>query len=71
MQPPTPQKVVIKYNIFPKEDGVLLCMWEPAPLSEMRVKPFLYMVKQRLGSETEALDVLNRYLSAYSESGID
>jgi hypothetical protein len=67
MQPPKNQKVVLKYNIFHKEDGVLLCMWEPAPLTEMRVKPFLYMVRQRVESEAEAMDLLNQYLSAYSE----
>ncbi|WP_255519497.1 hypothetical protein [Oscillatoria sp. FACHB-1407] len=34
-------------------------------MDETRVKPFLYMVRQRLSSEDEAKQLLNFYLTAY------
>ncbi|NJR66824.1 MAG: hypothetical protein HC772_18370 [Leptolyngbyaceae cyanobacterium CRU_2_3] len=56
---------LIKYNITPFEGGVILSIWEPAAKSEVRVKPFLYMVRYRLPSEVEAMKLLSEYLATY------
>jgi hypothetical protein len=64
MQPPsTPH--LLKYNIASIEGGVVLSIWEPAPKNEVRVKPFLYMVRYRLASEAEATRILSQYLATY------
>lgn len=55
----------IKYTLAPKDGGVMLCIWEPASLTENRAKPFLFMVRQRFQSEEEAQKVLDYYLLAY------
>jgi hypothetical protein len=66
MQLPNLPPITIKYSILHQEDNsVLLCLWEPAVMNETRVKPFLYMVRQRLPSEAEALDLLQHYLAVY------
>lgn len=57
---------LLKYNITPTADGgVLLSIWEPAPKNEIRVKPFLFMIRYRLHSEAEARRLLSHYLSTY------
>lgn len=56
---------LLKYNITPVAGGVLLRIWEPADRNDVRVKPFLYMLKYRLASETEARKFLADYLSVY------
>ncbi|HEY9643343.1 MAG TPA: hypothetical protein V6C57_22835 [Coleofasciculaceae cyanobacterium] len=56
---------LLKYNIAPIEGGVILSIWEPAAKSEVRVKPFLYMVRYRLPSEAEAMKLLSEYLATY------
>jgi hypothetical protein len=56
---------LLKYNLTRTEIGVLLSIWEPAPLSENRVKPFLFMANHRLPSADEAEEILNAYLAAY------
>ena len=61
--PSTPH--LLKYNIAPIEGGVVLSIWEPAPKNEVRVKPFLYMVRYRLDSEAEATKILSQYLATY------
>lgn len=66
MQPSECSQLVIKYNILSKDDGVTLCLWESAPINETRVKPFLYMVRQRLPSEDEAQQLLDFYLKVYA-----
>jgi hypothetical protein len=55
----------LEYNITPIEKGVLLSIWEPAPKNEVRVRPFLFMVKCRLLSEVDAKRLLAHYLSVY------
>jgi len=55
----------LKYNITSIERGVLLSIWEPAPKNEIRVRPFLFMVKCRLMSEVDARRLLAHYLSVY------
>jgi hypothetical protein len=56
---------LLKYSITPKDNGVLLCVWEPAPMNELRVKPFLFMARYRLPSKEEAHKVLGYYQAAY------
>jgi hypothetical protein len=55
----------LEYNITPIEKGVLLSIWEPAPKNDIRVRPFLFMVKCRLLSEVDAKRLLAHYLSVY------
>ena len=66
MQSSKCSQLVIKYNILSKDDGVTLCLWESAPINETRVKPFLYMVRQRLSSKDEAQQLLDFYLTVYA-----
>lgn len=56
---------VLKYNITSVAGGVLLRIWEPAPKDEVRVKPFLFMLKYRMTSEAEARKFLEDYLKLY------
>jgi len=56
---------LLKYNITPIEGGVILSIWEPATKNEVRVKPFLYMIRYRLSSEAEAMKLLSEYLATY------
>jgi hypothetical protein len=56
----------IKYNVIPNDQGVMLCIWEPAQVSKDRAKPFLYMVKHQLLSETMVPGVLSQYAQIQS-----
>lgn len=56
---------LLKYNITSTPGGVLLRIWEPASKDEIRVKPFLFMLKYRLPSEADARKFLADYLSLY------
>jgi hypothetical protein len=58
----------LKYNITLIDGGVLLSIWEPAPKSDVRVKPFLFMTRHRLPSELEAKKLLAHYLSVYKKA---
>lgn len=58
----------LKYNITAIDGGVLLSIWEPAPKSEVRVKPFLFMSRHRLPSELEAKKMLAHYLAVYKRA---
>lgn len=64
MYPPTVPPL-LKYNITPMAEGVLLRIWEPAERDETRVKPFLFMLKYRMSSEAEAKKFFTTYLSMY------
>lgn len=59
----TPQ--LLKYNLTRSKDGIQLCIWEPAPITPDRVKPFLFMARYRLVSEEEVRDILQSYQMAY------
>jgi hypothetical protein len=67
MHPPSVPHL-LKYNITPVAGGVLLRIWEPAERNDVRVKPFLYMLKYRLTSEADARNFLAEYLSVYKSS---
>ena len=56
---------VLKYSITPSDDGLTLCIWEPASINETRVRPFLFMAKYRLETEDEANLVLGHYRQVY------
>lgn len=56
---------LIKFSVTFHDDGVLLSIWEPAPINDSRVRPFLFMAKYRLSTEDEAKEVLSYYREAY------
>jgi hypothetical protein len=53
----------VHYTITPTKTGVNLCIWETAQVTDVRVKPFLFKIRHRLTSDTEAQQVLHEYLS--------
>ena len=53
----------MKYRISHTETGVLLRVWAPAPVSEVRTRPFLFLAQYRLSSEKEALKLLRVYFN--------
>lgn len=61
-----PAGPAIKYNVIPNDQGVMLCIWEPAQVSKDRAKPFLYMVKHQLLSEEMVQNVLDQYVQIQS-----
>lgn len=65
MRSTTPR--LLKYNVTPTNLGVLLKIWEPAPTSNHRLRPFLFMINQRLETADEAQQVLGEYLAAYGQ----
>lgn len=54
----------LQYRITTIKEGILLSIWEPAGLTDVRVKPFLYMVNHKLHSQTEVQKILQAYLTA-------
>lgn len=67
----SPSQHVIKYNITPDSKGVCLRIWEPAPITVKRVKPYLFSVNYRLPSEESAKALVNRYLIASGASAVE
>ncbi|MGF1499262.1 MAG: hypothetical protein ACFB8W_20915 [Elainellaceae cyanobacterium] len=55
---------------FLSKDAILLAVWEPAPVTEIRTRPFLYVAKHLLETEEEAEAVLERYLDAYAANPV-
>ena len=53
----------MKYRISQTETGVLLRVWAPAPLSEDRTRPYLFLAQYRLASEKEAIKLLGAYFN--------
>ncbi len=52
----------VRYTITPIKDGVSLCIWEVAQVTDARIEPFLFKIKHRLSSDAEAQQVLSDYL---------
>ena len=52
------------------EDSILLAIWEPAPTTDTRTRPFLFVAKHLLRSEEEAQTVLTQYLAIYADSPV-
>lgn len=50
------------------EGSILLAIWEPAPTTDTRTRPFLFVVKHLLRSEEEARDTLESYLKFYAQN---
>ncbi|WP_193874574.1 hypothetical protein [Oculatella sp. LEGE 06141] len=65
--PSSTMSPLFKYSITPIDEGVLLRIWEPAPMNEIRAKPFLFMAKHRLPSDDEAQAMLDQYMAAYNK----
>lgn len=55
----------LHYKVTPNDEGVMLCIWEPAETSEDRVRPFLYMVKHQLHSADKVPEVLQHYMNPH------
>ncbi|MGJ3244984.1 MAG: hypothetical protein ACFE0I_02785 [Elainellaceae cyanobacterium] len=53
----------MKYQITPTSNGVFLKMWEPAPVTETRHKPYDILVQRWLSSEAEAFQAIEEYIS--------
>ncbi|MEB3210615.1 MAG: hypothetical protein VKL39_04645 [Leptolyngbyaceae bacterium] len=51
-------------------DAILLAIWEPAPTTETRTRPFLFVAKHLLSSEEEAKDILAQYLKNYESKHV-
>jgi hypothetical protein len=51
----------LKYSITPTEEGFHLSIWEPAPLTSTRLRPYLFMANYRLDSEEAADRILRQY----------
>lgn len=52
----------LEYAITQSEEGMMVSIWEPAPLTPTRVSPFMFKVNHRVESQEEAHQFLNRYL---------
>ncbi|MCG8364109.1 MAG: hypothetical protein MJA27_12360 [Pseudanabaenales cyanobacterium] len=53
----------MKYRISHTETGILLRVWAPAPLTEARTRPYLFLAQYRVSTEKEAMQLLSTYLS--------
>lgn len=67
----SPSQHIIKYNISTDGQDVCLRIWEPAPITVKRVKPYLFSVNYRLPSEESAKALVNRYLIASGASAVE
>jgi len=56
-------KPALEYQILQSPEGLVVSIWEPAPLTPTRVSPFMFKVNHRVDSEEEAHRVLNDYLA--------
>lgn len=56
---------VLKYSVTPSDDGLTLCIWEPAPINDTRIRPFLFMAKYRIASDDEVSLILSQYRQVY------
>lgn len=52
------------------EDNILLAIWEPAPTTDTRTRPFLFVAKHLLRSEVEAKMILDQYLEKYAKNPV-
>lgn len=52
------------------DDAILLAIWEPAPTTDTRTRPFLFVAKHLLSSEEEAQAVLSQYLNVYAQNPV-
>ncbi|MBD1910733.1 MULTISPECIES: hypothetical protein [unclassified Leptolyngbya] len=55
----------LRYKITQHDDGLILYVWEPATLTEARVRPFTFMAKHPIGDKEMAMEILSQYLSTY------
>ncbi len=53
-----------------REDVILLAIWEPAPTTENRTRPFLFVVKHLLRSEEDAKAIFTQYLEMYEKDPV-
>jgi hypothetical protein len=53
----------IQHRITPVEEGVMLSIWESAPVTSDRIHPYLYVANYRVSTTDEAQQILNEYLA--------
>lgn len=51
---------MLKYSMQSLKDGYKLTVWEPAPITINRVRPFLFKFMCCVASEEEALEILSK-----------
>lgn len=52
-------------------DAILLAIWEPAPTTDNRTRPFLFVAKHLLRTEEEAKSILSQYLEIYAANPVN
>lgn len=58
----------IRYQITRTNEGVVLSVWEPAPVTADRCDPYLYIANYRLEAEEEAVRLLQHHLQMCSSN---
>lgn len=61
---------ILHFRISQRPGGVKLTLWELAPASENRIKPYLYLVNYQLNSLEEARGLLRQHLLINGASGV-
>lgn len=57
-------------SLINSDDAILLAIWEPAPMTDTRTRPFLFVAKHLLNSEEEAQAILSQYLNVYARNPV-
>lgn len=60
----------MKYQITPTERGVFLKIWEPAPITETRHKPYEILIQRWLSSESEAIQAIEEYVAMQADANL-
>jgi len=61
----TLSQTTLRYKLKQSSNGFVLYVWEPAHLTETRVRPFLFMAKHPTENREEAMELLNHYLQIH------
>jgi hypothetical protein len=52
---------MINYSIEPRENGCMLIVWEPAPITTKRGQPFIFKAKYIISSPLEAFRLVRLF----------
>lgn len=67
----TLSQTALRYRIKEGSNGFVLYVWEPAHLSENRVRPFLFMAKHPTANREAAMEILNQYLQTHEQNALE
>jgi hypothetical protein len=67
----TPSQTALRYRLKESSHGFVLYIWEPAHLSESRVRPFLFMAKHPTANREAAMEILNQYLQTHEQNALE